>query len=212
MSIYQSKLIFYVYAYLRKDGRPYYIGKGKGNRILQRDKWHNPPKDKTKIVIMESNLTEIGALALERRYIRWYGRKDLETGILQNRTDGGDGTSGHIQESRFGEKNPMFGKKSPFRRAVISPESKIFECIKDASQYYGIKQSIVSMRCRRQNKGWRFLDENPNHKKISKKCRKVLSPNGKIYSSLTDAAKDLNVPVTTMFYRVKNQKFGWKYF
>ena len=90
-------LEFYVYAYLREDGSPYYIGKGKDLRAWTKGKGEiRPPKDLNRVIMVERNLTDIGALALERRYIEWYGRKDLGTGILRNLTNGGDGCAGRI--------------------------------------------------------------------------------------------------------------------
>jgi hypothetical protein len=112
--------IYYIYSYLRDDGTPYYIGKGKDKRAWTKGKGEiYPPKDKSKIVIMENNLTEIGALALERRYILWYGRKDLQTGILRNLTSGGDGTSGR----KVSEETRLKISKSSLGR-VFSPRTE----------------------------------------------------------------------------------------
>lgn len=89
--------IYYVYAYLREsDNTPYYIGKGKGNRMFASHKHISVPKDKSRIVILAENLYENDAFTLETETIKLHGRKNNKTGILRNLTDGGEGCSGMI--------------------------------------------------------------------------------------------------------------------
>lgn len=140
---------FCVYMYLRKDNTPYYIGRGTHRRPFQK---HNGtsscPKDKSRIHILYNDIGFLSSCAIEIFWIAIYGRKDLGTGILNNRTNGGEGATGykhteehkqHLRETvtgrrhsektkrklsalRTGSDNPMYGKESPMRGKTHTAE------------------------------------------------------------------------------------------
>ena len=97
---------FYVYAWLRPNGEPFYIGKGRGRRDGQ-IKYSNPffvkvvekiraDGSEPTVIRWQDGLCEEDAFRLERAYIKLFGRRNNRTGVLVNLTDGGDGLSGAI--------------------------------------------------------------------------------------------------------------------
>ena len=165
---------YYTYAYLREDRTPYYIGKGKGGRIYSKSRRIKPPKDKSRIIFLKKNLTEAEAFRHEIYMIDVFGRKDLSTGILQNLTNGGDGTSGWVpseetrrkissripseetrakmSEARKGEKNHNYGKTHSEETRKKMSEAKKGHTVSEETRRKigeGQKDKIVSEETKR---------------------------------------------------------------
>jgi hypothetical protein len=120
---------FYTYAWLRKDGTPYYIGKGTKNRAYRewdRNRNRKPPKDRDRILILKRGLTEEEAFRHECYMIAVFGRKDLGTGILINLTNGGEGVSGLVMTKETKDKMSKIrkGRSIPEAQKKLLSEAK----------------------------------------------------------------------------------------
>lgn len=102
---------FYVYILFRRDGRPFYVGKGRARRFkyhvtaAKNEKSHKAAiiretiaTGELPIVIVKDRLKECEAFAIEIALIKAMGREP--NGPLVNCTDGGEGQSGASQETR----------------------------------------------------------------------------------------------------------------
>ena len=177
--------MFYTYAYLREDGTPYYIGKGKGNRINAVHRFKLPPKNRR--LVLKNDLTEEQALQHEVYMISVLPN-------LRNLTAGGEGISGwkHTEEAV----NKMKEKRAT---QVITPE---------------MREKFRQNTLRRHREGDLGSSEN-REKLSQSLCKKhyiVMSPSGETYytNNVVKFSKEHNLDHSSMYKVVRGQLKGYK--
>ena len=202
MSIYTNQ--FYVYIYLREDGTPYYIGKGKHNRAWSNTgRAYKAPNDPERIIIHTDNLTEEQAFSLEMDLIAHYGRKDNGTGILRNLTDGGEGMSGHVPTEEHRRK---IAEANTGKAPSDATKKKISQSLKGQSLTEEHRRKIAEAHTGK-------VHSDATKKKISEShrrrpCRDGL---GVEYESIKEAAEAHGIKYQTARNRCRRSLKGWSY-
>ena len=213
---------YYTYAYLREDKTPYYIGKGRGKRIYCKNRTIKAPKDKSRILFLKKGLTEAEAFKHEVYMIFVLGRKDLGTGILRNRTNGGEGLSGAIrsEETRkkisvanSGENHPMYGVP----RTEAQKKAQSERMSGEKHPLFGVPNSEVQKKAQSERMSGRYLGAlHPSSKAII-----AIEPDGteRHFGSGIEAARELGInpgALSGKYLKTGNSptrgKFkGWKF-
>lgn len=224
---------FYVYQLIDpRTNKPFYIGKGTGNRMYRhineahgcRDNWTNKIKcqiinsieNSGRTVIIEKiqeNLSEDDAYNTEIALISQYGKIIDGTGILSNIADGGQGKSGH--------------GKSVQSYTITGALIQSYKSLTEAANNIGIHKSTIcaALQGRSTTAGgfwWGYNGEIPklsNSKNITPVNQYDIHGNLiQSYRSINDAAKKVNTTYTSIVdccrgarYRYTAAGFRWSY-
>jgi hypothetical protein len=150
-------MTFYTYTYLRADGTPYYIGKGKdyrafknGGRPCKKPIYHSR-------ILIQYWKSEEKAFEMEVWWINFWGRKDNGTGILRNLSDGGAGKAGFIPDPEQGRKHSKFLKDKFASGEMGPPGAQSIEARKKLST--SLRAGHASGEIVTYNKGIHATDE-----------------------------------------------------
>jgi len=136
-----------VYQHIRQDtGEVFYIGIGESERRAhdmkgRNDIWHSIAR-KTKVIveIIKKDITREEARSIERKLIAEYGRRDKMTGVLANKSIGGEGDC-------IGWSKPMEGYEE--RQKIVERIEKV---IPDKYKFLGPVQYMAMLMRKREEK------------------------------------------------------------
>lgn len=168
---------YYTYAYLRMDRTPYYVGKGQGNRAYRKSKGEiNPPRDKSRIILLKQDLTEEEAFKHEIYMISVFGRKDLGTGILRNKTNGGEGASGCLVSE---EKKKKLSKANVGRKLSEETKRKMSEAQKGKIVSEETKKKMSEVKKSQTEETRNKISQANKGRKYSEDQKKLMSESAK---------------------------------
>lgn len=140
---------FYVYEHWRPDKDVcFYVGKGAGpraNMMARRNPHHKAVQKKlhklgfaVEVRIVSSSMSEDDAFTLEIERIIFWRTAGIK---LTNKSDGGEGSAGHIQKK--GKDSPFYGKPGIWKGKKLSEETcrKLSVAMKGKKNRLGIKHS-----------------------------------------------------------------------
>jgi hypothetical protein len=212
----EHKHQFYTYVLKRPEGIPFYVGKGgrscNGYRIehheMEAIKGRKGNLHKTNVIkkiwkeglevdyeIVLFTKDEEIAFDKEMELINLYGRRNDNTGILTNMTDGGEGSFGYIHSEKSRKKisdnNSHYWKGKKFSdeyRKKIS-ESNVGNKGRKLTEDWKRKISESLKGRVSPNKGNKFSDETKRKMSITRKG-KVSPKKGKKYSKSVEKIKE----------------------
>lgn len=223
-----------IYRHTRLDNNTvFYIGIGKEvKRAYSKKGRNNYWKNiinicEYEVEILKKDLSWDDACELERALISWYGRKDLNKGLLVNLTDGGDGIINqtfskerreklrqtwlgrkHTEESKLNMSKVQKGirKSEEHKRKLSENSPKPF-----LGKHHTIetlkKMSIAQSGKNNPMYGKTHNDDIKRKLVLNNTRTKVILDieTGIFYDSLSDASKVLCVPRSTLEYRIKTK-------
>jgi len=207
----------YVYRHIRTDkNEPFYIGIGTDKRYYRAYSsrkrnpiWNNIVNNSSyEVEIFMDDLTWEEACEKEKELISLYGRKNTNTGILANMTDGGEGTL-NIKFSQERRKSisirnlgNTYGSLTKGRTHTEDARRKMSDALQGENHpLFGKKHSDYSKIKISQNKGCKEFDVYKNDNYIGRYIAKSL------------CAEDLNMSRHSVMRGLKNNKIvkGYKF-